>query len=54
MRRLDLLFQARRQLPGHSRELVVGLKVSAWLVVLFHGDPDLVSALVSLIGRIAT
>ena len=53
MNRLAALVKERLPAPANYREMQTALKVSAWLLILFHGDPDLVGALVGMIGRIA-
>ncbi len=37
----------------HDRSYDTALKVAAWLLILTHGDPDILGALAALIGRIA-
>ena len=36
----------------NSREWILIIKATAWLVVLFYGNPSLQGALVGLIGRL--
>ena len=37
----------------NSREWILIIKATAWLVVLFYGNPSVQSAIVGLIGRLA-
>lgn len=36
-----------------DRAYSMALKVAAWLLILTHGEPDILGAVVGLIGRVA-
>jgi hypothetical protein len=42
----------QQQVQNRDKTMRTGIKVSALLVIVFHGDPDLIGALVGLVGRI--
>jgi hypothetical protein len=48
MKQLDF----QRHTYQNSREWIIVIKATAWLVVLFYGNPSLQSALVGLIERL--
>lgn len=35
-----------------DRTYATALKVAAWLLILTHGEPDLIGSVVSLVGRL--
>jgi hypothetical protein len=35
-------------------DYAIALKVSAWLLILTHGEPDILGAVVALIERVAS
>ncbi len=36
----------------NSREWIVVIKATTWLIILFYGDPGIVGAIVEWIGRL--
>ena len=37
----------------HTREMSTLLKCGTWLLIAFYGEPDLMSAVIGLIARLA-